>query len=388
MAAAAALGVLTVLVLLVRAQTFSNGVDGFFSANNRYAKLDKFLHDRIGLVGNRSKTLMLTTDRSFLIRTSTSTTEPLENNNESNDENDEDNDDDDDDDDEEEEDDELTQKVVRLRHWNRWDGDNTLFDKNVQKHEPAKTMSTISENKWKLLGSRKTVEETFRNSHRISIQQGVNDGNEAYKHQMRIAKEALCKVPRPRVIKASDIYPSSNKRYIPSCTVLHVCADDTGCCGSPLLKCGPKSTQPLHLQFLVYTEPGLGDRHASDRQTYQKSLLFYNHTECECQSKIEEMMPRDTITTSLSSDNHCKCPTEYTVRYLANGSCSCDCFDKQRECIRYKKGNLYFNHLDRYCITSGQCLLPMCEYGVYSHRTGRCPKKYENQYSLKKKHYF
>lgn len=42
---------------------------------------------------------------------------------------------------------------------------------NIQKHEPARTMSPISENKWKLLGSRKTVEETFRNSHRISMLQ-------------------------------------------------------------------------------------------------------------------------------------------------------------------------------------------------------------------------
>jgi len=46
---------------------------------------------------------------------------------------------------------------------------------NIQKHEPARTMSPISENKWKLLGSRKTVEETFRNSHRISMLQGIID---------------------------------------------------------------------------------------------------------------------------------------------------------------------------------------------------------------------
>lgn len=50
---------------------------------------------------------------------------------------------------------------------------------------------------------------------------------------------------------------------------------------------------------------------------------------------------------STSLLDNCKCPTEYTVRYLANGSCSCDCFDKQHECIRYKKGNIYFNFFDR-----------------------------------------
>ncbi|XP_050441771.1 uncharacterized protein LOC126846430 [Adelges cooleyi] len=392
MTATAALGVLTLAALLVRAQTLSNGVDGYYATNNRFSKLDKFLQDRMGLGGNRSQSPVLTTDRGLLMRSTTASTALPEDD----DEGGEDNDDDDDD----EEDDELKHKVVRFRHWNRSDGDNTLFDKNIQKHEPARTMSPISENKWRLLGSRKTVEETFRNSQRISVHQGENDNTEAYKHQLRISKEASCKVPRPRVIKASDVYPSSNKKYIPSCTVLHVCADDTGCCGSPLLKCGPKSTQPLHLPFLVFTEPGLGDLKGIEQQTYHKSLLFYNHTECECQSKVDDMMPRDVMTSSAletgilaapvfhRNDNSCKCPTEYTVRYLANGSCSCDCFDKQRECIRHKKGNIYFNHLDRYCITSGQCLLPMCEYGVYSHRTGRCPKKYEAQYMLKKKYYF
>lgn len=77
------------------------------------------------------------------------------------------------------------------------------------------------------------------------------DNNEAYNHQIRMSKEASCKVPRPKVIKVSDVYPSSNKIYMPPCTVLHVCADDTGCCGSPTLKCGPKSSHPVNLHFFV-----------------------------------------------------------------------------------------------------------------------------------------
>lgn len=81
---------------------------------------------------------------------------------------------------------------------------------------------------------------------------GDNESGEAYKHQIRMSKEASCKVPRSKVIKVTDVYPSSNKKYIPSCTVLHVCADDTGCCSSPTLKCGPKSSQPIYLHFLVY----------------------------------------------------------------------------------------------------------------------------------------
>lgn len=91
--------------------------------------------------------------------------------------------------------------------------------------------------------------EMDKNSKNVS---GDNEGGEAYKHQMRVSKEASCKVPRSRVVKVTDVYPSSNKKYIPSCTVLHVCSDDTGCCSSPTLKCGPKSSQPIYLHFLVY----------------------------------------------------------------------------------------------------------------------------------------
>lgn len=45
----------------------------------------------------------------------------------------------------------------------------------------------------------------------------------------------------------------------------------------------------------LQTAPGLSDRQSSDQSSYQKSLLFYNHTECECQSKMDETMPRDTM---------------------------------------------------------------------------------------------
>lgn len=96
----------------------------------------------------------------------------------------------------------------------------------------------------------------FTLNHKLNVYikrfSGDSEGGEAYKHQMRISKEASCKVPRSKVIKVTDIYPSSNKKYLPACTILHVCADDTGCCNSPTLKCGPKTSQPVYLPFLVY----------------------------------------------------------------------------------------------------------------------------------------
>lgn len=48
----------------------------------------------------------------------------------------------------------------------------------------------------------------------------------------------------------------------------------------------------------MQTLPGLGDRQSPEQSSNQKSLLFYNHTECECQSRTDDLMPRDTMPTA------------------------------------------------------------------------------------------
>jgi hypothetical protein len=42
----------------------------------------------------------------------------------------------------------------------------------------------------------------------------------------------------------------------------------------------------------------------------------------------------------------CICPKKFSVRTLTNGSCSCDCFDRERECLRFKKGRESFSVTD------------------------------------------
>lgn len=42
----------------------------------------------------------------------------------------------------------------------------------------------------------------------------------------------------------------------------------------------------------------------------------------------------------------CICPKKFSVRTLTNGSCSCDCFDRERECLRFKKGRESFSRDD------------------------------------------
>lgn len=54
-----------------------------------------------------------------------------------------------------------------------------------------------------------------------------------------------------QVIKVGDVYPSTTKLYVPACTVLHQCGEDTGCCGGATQRCGPKNTQRVELYFHV-----------------------------------------------------------------------------------------------------------------------------------------
>lgn len=112
-------------LLAVRARTLSNGVNGYYgttAGGDRYAKLDRFLHDRMGLGGNRSEEPpVLTTDRGLLSKTTAASVAVPED--------EDDGGGNDDDDDDEEEDEELTRKTIRLRHWNRWEEENALYDK-------------------------------------------------------------------------------------------------------------------------------------------------------------------------------------------------------------------------------------------------------------------
>lgn len=250
--------------------------------------------------------------------------------------------------------------------------------------EPTPRQMDYSSWKWENLGNKQSVDRMFQ-IYRSGLLKPDSTNlydaaqYEVYKHNKLVSREAQCRVPRPKVIRVSDVYPSTSKFYVPTCTVLHQCADDTGCCGTGQ-RCGPKYTKRVELYF--HTTHIVSSHSRQRSSSNLEKLPFYNHTECECQDKMEDLMPRDSDqeyrrTDSRSSEQSCKCPSEYTVRHLANGSCTCDCFDKQRDCIKYKKGKEYFNHQDRLCIEMGTCQLPSCDFGVYLRRSGRCPRKHE-----------
>lgn len=67
---------------------------------------------------------------------------------------------------------------------------------------------------------------------------------------MRVKQEGQCKRPLPKVISVQSEHPDPSKTYTPQCTVLHRCAEDTGCCKHNT-KCQYKSRHLVHLYFYV-----------------------------------------------------------------------------------------------------------------------------------------
>lgn len=77
--------------------------------------------------------------------------------------------------------------------------------------------------------------------------------DKANAHAERIYRDGPCTFPQPKIIQ---IEPTSgaSKSYTPHCTILHRCADDTGCCHSYTETCVPKRTATVDLYFYVSTE--------------------------------------------------------------------------------------------------------------------------------------
>jgi hypothetical protein len=73
----------------------------------------------------------------------------------------------------------------------------------------------------------------------------------AVQHALTVSREGQCRVPKPRLIQVKDVYPHPSKTYIPHCTILHLCGDDTGCCKSDTLTCIARKTEQVDLYFYV-----------------------------------------------------------------------------------------------------------------------------------------
>lgn len=270
--------------------------------------------------------------------------------------------------------------------------DDDLLDDGWQAEEATESPKSLTMYKWEHFGTRSRVEESRRNQNFPELSNSYVEINAAIQHAVRMNKESRCRDPFPRVMSVQNIYPDPGKTYLPHCTVLHRCAEDTGCCPSHTTSCAPKKQTIVYLYFYTTTIGQTGSK--------VEKLPFYNHTECACLEKSAEPTTLEAtpetsgeVTRSYRSNlsvraadsslyspetiRKCKCPEVYSAILNHDKKCGCDCTDDNSDCKHIKHGNEHFSLKDRICIMNGECGLPKCEYGAYIRNVGRCPQKQE-----------
>lgn len=95
----------------------------------------------------------------------------------------------------------------------------------------------------------------------------------AQQHFNRVAREINCEIPKPKVVHV-QLDPS--KSYVPSCTILHRCGDDTGCCKNTKT-CQPIQKENVDLYFTVTV--GIFK--------FSFVILFWNFTSCFLTYKLD-----------------------------------------------------------------------------------------------------
>ncbi|KAL3266725.1 hypothetical protein HHI36_010886 [Cryptolaemus montrouzieri] len=240
-------------------------------------------------------------------------------------------------------------------------------------------MSRISEMKWQMYGTREKVEENRKKELFTSSSGNDSSATLARVHFMRVTSEGTCKKPLPRVISVQSEHPDPSRSYTPHCTVLHRCAEDTGCCLQHNMRCGPKKQEEIHLYFYTKTLGTL--------QSKIEKLTFWNHTECTCVEKpklnsINEnslIFKSGTESRSTTPQNlqRCTCPASFSPKQKYESQCTCNCEETNPDCVRLKNGLEYFSLADRKCVLERKCGVPICEFGAYLRPKGRCPRKQE-----------
>ncbi|XP_015906486.1 uncharacterized protein [Parasteatoda tepidariorum] len=211
-----------------------------------------------------------------------------------------------------------------------------------------------------------------------AVNKGMDDVKRANDHYLRMRNRARCRNPAPQILKVKAYYPDPSKDYLPRCAILHRCGDETGCCESDAFHCVPKTIQEVSLHFYTFSV----GRNGGDSKV--EKLLFQNHTSCHCQP-INDMPRRlqEDENTPLdgdrdSSKSKCRdCPVPFNTRIYKDGRCGCDCFDRQKPCLRIKRGRDGLSEIERRCVEANHCHIPECEYGAYDPISGYCPRRHD-----------
>lgn len=104
------------------------------------------------------------------------------------------------------------------------------------------------------------------------------DALKASEHFAQVLSEAKCSKPFPRVVKISDMIRNSRKTFVPRCTLLHFCGEETGCCQQENQQCVTKTQEPVTKYFWVveFTDRGM--------KKGVEWMTLMNDTECHCQT--------------------------------------------------------------------------------------------------------
>ncbi|XP_074039265.1 uncharacterized protein [Leptinotarsa decemlineata] len=263
------------------------------------------------------------------------------------------------------------------------------IDEELQAEEPSirtttlapKPVSSLTAFKWSHFGTRERVEESRRQQMAASSRQSPEQSkvNAFLEHYVRVKQQTKCLRPLPRVIPIQREHPDPTKSYTPQCTILHRCAEDSGCCNRNT-KCQYKTRVLVPLYFYENT--------VGTQYTRVVKLDFYNHTECECKEKSEYDLldpginggitykSSETLYNTPEPENlkRCKCPKPFQPTSNSY-ECTCDCEEGNQDCIQLKKGKEHFSMNNRMCIQNGECETPHCEYGSYMSLMGKCPSK-------------
>ncbi|XP_075675920.1 uncharacterized protein LOC113798173 [Dermatophagoides pteronyssinus] len=114
----------------------------------------------------------------------------------------------------------------------------------------------------------------------IINQPNTNESLMASEHYNRILKYAKCQYPHAKIINIQNelqINPSATKKYIPHCTILHYCGENSGCCRLETEHCIPKTIEEVKLYFWTIEITSRG-QHKKGIEV----ITMKNHTECMC----------------------------------------------------------------------------------------------------------